>query len=324
MGDEDEEKSSNAGRYKSVMCVKKEELIGKIEYVMRSAGTCKRKAVLVQEMVISEVAGVIFTQNPIYKSNEMIINACLGAGENVVSSIMEADTYEISQERINVYPAERRIAFTYGIDSLPGEHLWLNGIEVRTLISNDYKTIHSVFYESIRVPVLRENQLKNLYQIANYLRKVFQEELDIEFAIEKGLIYILQVRSITTVSQLEKENLETKKKGIMGQIVSSGVFSGEAIYVDISNLDDDTLLEKCMGKVLVVQEMTPDLLYFVNGVGAIITSKGGVLSHGAIWAREKRIPCISGIGDGILKIKTGMLVKVNADKGEILIGENNS
>ncbi len=201
----------------------------------------------------------------------------------------------------------------------------MNGIEVRTVISNDYKTIHSVFYEGTKIPVLRREQVMELYRTASYLCKVFKQQLDIEFAIEKDVIYILQIRPITVRNQIERvEYQESAEGGLIGQVVSLGEFCGKAIFIDITHVDNESVLyEKCRGKVLVVDELVPELLYCVDSVGAILTAKGGVLSHGAIMAREKRIPCVSGLGDKIYGIKTGMVVKVNANKGEICIGEGN-
>ena len=51
-------------------------------------------AVVVQEMVESETAGVIFTADPVSGSrDEMQINASYGLGESVVSGRVTADTY---------------------------------------------------------------------------------------------------------------------------------------------------------------------------------------------------------------------------------------
>ncbi len=322
MGDEDGKKFSNAGRYESVLGVKKENLIDEIEYVFENAGDCKKRAVFVQELVISEAAGVIFTINPVYKSEMMLINSCLGAGENVVSSLNEVDTYEVGEDKINLYPKERRIAFSYGIDSYPGEHIFLNGIEVRTVISNDYKTIHSVFYEGIKKPVLKVNQINEIYMIAKQLRKIFNGELDIEFAIERENVYILQVRPVTAINQIEMKDSEKFTEGVLyGQVVSRGSFSGEAVFVDIADVEN---IEKVRwlykNKILMVYELVPELIYCLEGVGAILTAKGGVLSHGAIMAREKGIPCVSDLGEKINQIKTGTILTVDADKGEVYIG----
>lgn len=323
MQNEDGIQTSNAGLYKSMIAVRKKDLVENIKYVFESAINCKQRAVLVQELVVSEAAGVIFTRNPIYNEESMVINACLGAGENVVSSIMEEDKYEISEKGIQAYPAEKRAVFTYGWDCIPGEHIWLNKIETRVVISNEYKTIHSIYYEYTRQCVLCKEQLEELYSIAMYLKTIFKCELDIEFAIEKNSIYVLQVRPITVFNCIKEENKvkEVEEGELKGQIVSQGKFCGEALFIDVAHMSNIIEQEdKFVNKVIVIYELIPEVLHCLDKIGAIVTAKGGVLSHGAIMAREKGIPCISGLGDQIYEIRTGMIVNVNAEKGEILIG----
>ena len=56
--------------------------------------SCVAIAVVIQEMVESEKAGVLFTVNPVsQKENEMQINASYGLGESVVSGRVTADSY---------------------------------------------------------------------------------------------------------------------------------------------------------------------------------------------------------------------------------------
>ena len=55
-------------------------------------------AVIIQEMVESEKAGVLFTVNPVSKKeNEMQINASYGLGESVVSGRVTADSYIVDK-----------------------------------------------------------------------------------------------------------------------------------------------------------------------------------------------------------------------------------
>ena len=60
-------------------------------------------AVVVQEMVFSDVAGVLFTINPITnKRDEMLVNAAYGLGESVVSGYVTPDTYRIARKRFHL------------------------------------------------------------------------------------------------------------------------------------------------------------------------------------------------------------------------------
>jgi pyruvate,water dikinase len=55
----------------------------------------------------------------------------------------------------------------------------------------------------------------------------------------------------------------------------------------------------------------------VSRAVGIVTRQGGMTSHGAILARELKIPAVVGVGQGIDSIKTGEVVFVDGDRGII-------
>ena len=60
-------------------------------------------AVVVQEMIDSETAGVIFTENPVNQNaDEMMINASYGLGESVVSGKVTPDIYICGKENAEI------------------------------------------------------------------------------------------------------------------------------------------------------------------------------------------------------------------------------
>lgn len=54
-------------------------------------------------------------------------------------------------------------------------------------------------------------------------------------------------------------------------------------------------------------------------IGAIVTDRGGVLSHAAIVARECGIPAVVGSRDATALIPDGARVRVDGTKGEVRI-----
>jgi pyruvate,water dikinase len=48
---------------------------------------------------------------------------------------------------------------------------------------------------------------------------------------------------------------------------------------------------------------------------ALVIDVGGVLSHGAIVARELGIPCVIGTGDGTDRLPDGAMVRVDGGTG---------
>ena len=62
--------------------------------------------ILVQQMVYPDVAGVIFSINPITESkDEIIINASYGLGESIVSGIVTPDTFIVNKQSKAMYSA---------------------------------------------------------------------------------------------------------------------------------------------------------------------------------------------------------------------------
>ncbi len=325
MSDEDSEHFSCAGKYETRLCVKGKDVIDNIHEMLQEMDIeLESKALLVQEMIPAEASGVLFTRNPLTGEDSVVINASYGAGENVVSGLSNPDCYEIIEGKIKKMIEDKSIVFSYGYDSFPGEHLIFNGCDVRTVISNDYKTIHSIFYSDKRKAVLSDENIEGLVNLSKRIRDIFGEDLDIEFCIYKNRIYILQVRPITAITKIsEKKCILNMKKGnmvIKGKAASSGCFKGKVLFI---NYYDNKLIEKIEKndekRVLVTLELTPELLYKIDNIGAIVTSKSGILSHGAIVARERRIPCVVGLLDKIFELKDGTEVFVNGDTGEVII-----
>ena len=78
---------------------------------------------------------------------------------------------------------------------------------------------------------LEEDELKTLFSLGERIEQLFQKPMDIEFAIEKGRIYILQARAITTLDMqlpiriLDNSNISESFPGICLPLSES--FAGE-------------------------------------------------------------------------------------------------
>ena len=139
-------------------------------------------AVVVQEMVESEVAGVLFTVNPVSRNkDEMQINASYGLGESVVSGKVTADTYVTDKEgnikSFNI--GSKATAIIYSEDGGTKE------------ISTDE--------ESRAKRALEDDTVKKLCMEAAKVEKYYGMPMDIEWGMRDGAIYILQARAITTL-----------------------------------------------------------------------------------------------------------------------------
>lgn len=102
---------------------------------------------------------------------------------------------------------------------------------------------------------------------------------------------------------------------VKGNCASKGKVKGRVRI--LLNASENDKLEK--GEILVTFMTSPDFMSAIRRCGAIVTNLGGVTSHAAIISRELGIPCIVGTKNATEVLKTGNLVEVNADKGEVKI-----
>ncbi|WP_319004446.1 PEP-utilizing enzyme [Halobacillus litoralis] len=75
------------------------------------------------------------------------------------------------------------------------------------------------------------------------------------------------------------------------------------------------------GDVLVCKTTTPPWTVLFNIAGAIVTDRGGVLSHAATVAREYEVPCVVGAKMATSELKDGDLVTVDGTNGDVIIHE---
>lgn len=100
---------------------------------------------------------------------------------------------------------------------------------------------------------------------------------------------------------------------VRGLSVNTGVYEGTARLV--ADLTDFDRVQR--GDVLVTQMTSPYFTVVLPLLGAIVTDRGGQLSHAAIVAREYRIPGIVGTRDATRLIPDGARVRVDGTTGEV-------
>lgn len=141
-------------------------------------------SVILQVMIDPEKSGVLFTCNPIDGRNDLIvINSVYGVGEGLVSGILDADTYTLKKQ--NEYSLVEQ-----------------NIVEKKKLLTRD-RTIQGtkeidVPDELVNISSLSETELKELVQLAIKIEDFYGRAQDVEWAIYKGKIYLLQSRPVTT------------------------------------------------------------------------------------------------------------------------------
>jgi len=108
---------------------------------------------------------------------------------------------------------------------------------------------------------------------------------------------------------------EASEEKIEGLGVSPGVCEGTAKVI-LSTRDFDRLNE---GDVLVTKNTSAGFNVVLPIIGALVTDRGGILSHAGIVSREYGIPGVIGTKTATQKIKEGDRVRVDGTKGEVSV-----
>jgi pyruvate,water dikinase len=123
----------------------------------------------------------------------------------------------------------------------------------------------------------------------------------------------------TTVSEgvtMEKKKTTEAHVILKGVGASPGFATG--IVRQVPDAKDTSLMQS--GEILVTKMTTPDFVPAMRKASAIVTDDGGSTCHAAIVSREMGIPCIVGTGEATDKLKDGMLITVDSDKGIVYEG----
>lgn len=108
---------------------------------------------------------------------------------------------------------------------------------------------------------------------------------------------------------------ESTAHAVHGIPVSPGTYEGRARVV----LGAEDFGQVQRGEVLVTRSTSPYFNVLLPLLGAIVTDRGGALSHAAIVAREYGIPGVVGTKTATSSIRTGQRIRVDGTLGEVKV-----
>ena len=203
-----EEDSSNfsfAGQFETYLYVKKENMLEKIKEVWissfsnhvmkyRKEGKINNEinvpAVIIQEMVNSEKAGVGFSVNPVNNNyDEVVISGTYGLGTSIVDGDENGDLF-IYNKKTKEIKKEIRTK------------------KIRQVLDFENKKIKT---EEINIEeeILNDSEICELGENIINIEKYYGKPQDMEWAFEKEKLYILQSRPITTLEKTDKKTYNT-------------------------------------------------------------------------------------------------------------------
>jgi pyruvate,water dikinase len=148
-------------------------------------------AVVVQQMVFPEAAGIVFTADPVTSNRRIVsVEATLGLGEALVSGLVHADVYKLRDgELVDKAVAVKRLA----IQPSPGGGTHEEAVDPARQ----------------QQPVLADPQVVQLATLGRQIEEHFGCPQDIEWCLVDGCFQFVQSRPITTLFPIpERDDAE--------------------------------------------------------------------------------------------------------------------
>lgn len=259
-------------------------------------------AVPVQKMVASEKSGVMFTINPVTNDKEQItIEAVLGLGEMIVQGAVTPDHYEVDKKTGKILVKE------------------VHSQEKLMKLQRTENVVRSLSKREGSQAKLTDREIVKLSELGRRLEKHYFFPQDSEWAIEKGNIYLVQTRPVTTVGKEKSSSVPVAIKAEVlakGDAASPGMASGPVKLLSSAK----EIHKVASGDILVAEQTNPDFVPAMRKAVAILTERGGRTSHAAIVSRELGIPAVVGCKDVRKLLRDGMIITVNGSTGEVYKG----
>lgn len=265
-------------------------------------------SVVVMKMIESEVSGVMFSIDPVKNDKDrIIIESVWGLGEMIVQGSVVPDTYVVQKDTFAILSKEISDQSIQLVRMKNGEN---KTIQVPNKIRDKQK--------------ITDDDIVQLAKLSNKLQEHYYFPQDSEWAKEKGKLYLIQTRPVTTVSQVNLNKSKEEKSEI--KIATSPILTGSPASPGIGTgkvkiLKSPKEIEKISkGDVLVAPMTSPDYVPAMRKSNAIITDEGGQTSHAAIVSRELGIPCVVGTKNATKLLKDDEIVTVNGESGNVFMG----
>jgi pyruvate,water dikinase len=272
-------------------------------------------SVVIQTMVDSEKAGVAFSIDPnTGNRNVGVIQAVYGLGEMIVQGKESASWTAFIKE------PEVKVLGTIPPKDPQKEMLVY---DKRTKSNRDVPVgVHDP-------KVLSFDEATQVADYVTTIEKHYQKPMDVEYAIEKGEVFITQARPETvhatrTVLTLFKLKEKPKEDPLyIGIPVGTKIASGPVAKAETTEEAMNEIAEfnkNGIKPMLITAMTTPDweVVMSLEKISGLICERGNRTSHAAIVSRERGIPCAVGV-IGVLNLEDGVKITLDCSTGEARI-----
>jgi phosphohistidine swiveling domain-containing protein len=252
-----------------------------------------------------------------------------------VAKLEKKSTEELKKQRQEIldFPANTKEKIEEIMGRFSEASLWPRLMQEVAFIRNESETMVSlasfvlkpIFSQIEKHTSLAKKDLRLL--TAPEIRKVLVEGVDMSKDIaqrEQGVLYYsdrdgFEIEEGESVKDkfrsIYKRPEQTLGESLAGTAASIGKARGTVKI--LKNVADIQQFKS--GEILVSESTCIDYLPAMRLAAAIVTELGGITSHAAIVSRELKIPCIVGVPNVHLTLRTGMQVEVNANDGTIKV-----
>jgi pyruvate,water dikinase len=170
----------------------------------------------------------------------------------------------------------------------------------------------SIFHLDPREMFILHRDPERFAKLAAERREKYEAEKDL---FVRPVIFSDRLYEATVPEVSEDANV------LRGIGVTNAVMEGEVVVVRSPN-DQEAIAALRPGSVLVTVTTDPawsPILAIVGRTGGLVTEVGGLLAHGAIYAREMGIAAVLNVPGAAKILQNGMRVRVNARDGHVEI-----
>ena len=188
---------------------------------------------------------------------------------------------------------------------------------------------------------------------ADVLERHLADVADIEFTIEDGRLWMLQVRTgkkspraalrmaiemaddpafpltredavrrvlplLADPPRLFVRSADAGAPIARGLPASPGVASGTVVLSSEAAVESGG---RGQSVILVRDETSPEDVVGMSKAAGVLTARGGLASHAAVVARGWGIPAVVGAGSAVLELKVGERISIDGSSGEVFAGE---
>ncbi len=144
-------------------------------------------AVVVQRMVSSDTSGVMFTVNPVDGSDDVVIESSWGLGESIASGVITPDRFVLGRDGTVRERNIRHKVKGYFLRDGSNQLIDIEPSKIDSSSSDD-------------------DLLREVLDLGLRLEEHFKAPQDVEWAVEGGVLYVLQSRNITTITNSEEHD----------------------------------------------------------------------------------------------------------------------